>query len=309
MKHIYLVIVLILSVHFINAQETATYTHYHLFPVFINPAAAGMHEQHEFVFNFRNRWSAFEGAPKNISLLYNGLVTDRIGLGGRLYSERIGQLRKVQGQVDYAYKFNLQDYIMSIGLSTAIQQFRIASITDDPFINISDPLLNEALDGSLLFDASVGIFGQYQESFYFGVSFPNLIRSRLADIEGEDDTIEDDEFNYTVLIGYRFPVKGYNFNVEPSLLIQNVRYVPFQLDLNLKLSFLEEQLIGGISYSISEENRFGVLIGTRINALRLYYSYDVSFGDFQNYNNGSHEFTVNYRLAKAQPSAEAEMAK
>jgi hypothetical protein len=86
--------------------------------------------------------------------------------------------------------------------------------------------------------------------------------------------------------------------IEPSLTIKNLRYSPFLIDANIKLSFLDEQLVGGLGYTIGDNSRAALLLGTRINDLRVYYSYDVSLGDFQQYNNGSHELTLVYRLAK-----------
>lgn len=67
---------------------------------------------------------------------------------------------------------------------------------------------------------------------------------------------------------------------------------------NLKFSFLDEQLVGGLGYAFGEhdESYASLLLGTRINALRLYYSYDVNLGDFQKYNNGTHELTLVYRI-------------
>lgn len=93
-------------------------------------------------------------------------------------------------------------------------------------------------------------------------------------------------------------MKNYNFNVEPSITIKDLRYSSFGIDLNVKLSFLDEQLVGGLGYTLGEndQSRATLLLGTRVNALRFYYSYDVSLGDFQKYNNGSHELTLVYRM-------------
>ena len=284
-------------------QEAGVFTHYHLNPVLINPGATGFEGQHEFLFNYRNKWAAFEGAPNTFTFLYNGQVGERLGIGGQLLTEQIGKLRSFQAQANYAYQFTADAFNIGIGLSTGINQLRLASVSDDPFIDDTDQLLNEALDGVTLFDASFGIYGEYDESFFFGLSFPNLVRTRLAEIQGDIDD-PNSEFNYAFLFGYRFDVEKHNFTVEPSIAVKNVRRVPFHVDVNLKVSFLEEQLVGGITYSLGEENRFGVLIGTRVDRMRFFYSYDVGFGEFQNYNNGSHELTINYllpRKAEASP--------
>jgi type IX secretion system PorP/SprF family membrane protein len=287
---------MIVMVAALRAQEPGVYTQYHLNPVLLNPGATGQSGDHEFLFNYRNQWASFDGAARDFTFMYHGLLGSRIGLGGQLYAEKIGRFRSFQGTASYAYHIISDAYNIGIGLTTGIQQLQLSS-EFDPFIDDSDALLNEALDGVILFDASFGVYGEYNDALFFGVSFPNLVRSRIADIEGD---IEDpnEEFNFAGLIGYRFHVKNYNFFVEPSLAVKNIRRVPFHVDLNMKLSFLDEQLVGGVTYSLGDEGRLGVILGTRIDALRLFYGYDVSFGEFQDFNNGSHELTIQYRLKK-----------
>ncbi|MDX1408443.1 MAG: type IX secretion system membrane protein PorP/SprF, partial [Saprospiraceae bacterium] len=74
-----------------TSQEAGVFTHYHLNPVLLNPGATGFEQQHEFLFNYRNKWAAFDGAPKTFTLLYNGPAGDRQGIGGQLLTERIGK--------------------------------------------------------------------------------------------------------------------------------------------------------------------------------------------------------------------------
>ncbi|HLF64337.1 MAG TPA: PorP/SprF family type IX secretion system membrane protein [Saprospiraceae bacterium] len=278
------------------SQEPGVYTQYHLNPVLLNPGATGHSGAHEFLFNYRNKWASFDGAARDFTFMYHGAVGDRIGLGGQLYTERIGRFRSFQGTASYAYRIVSDSYNVGIGITTGIQQLRLSS-EFDPFLDDTDALLNEALDGVLLFDASFGVYGEYEDALYFGVSFPNLVRSRISEIQGDEED-PNEEFNYAALIGYRFKIKNYNFVVEPSLAVKNIRRVPFHIDLNLKLSFLDEQLVGGVTYSLGDESRCGVLLGTRIDALKLFYGYDVSFGEFQDFNSGSHELTIQYNLPK-----------
>jgi type IX secretion system PorP/SprF family membrane protein len=278
-----------------QAQEAGVYTHYHLNPVLLNPGATGFDADHTFLASYRNRWAAFDGSPKTFTFMYHGQVADRMGIGGQLFAERIGEYRSFQAQASYAYQFDVDMFHVGIGLSTGFQQLRLSSVSDDPLIDQTDEVLNEALDGVTLFDASFGIYGEHADGLLFGVSFPNLVRSRLADITGD---IEDpnEEFNYAVLLGYRIEIPNHDFTVEPSIAVKNIRRVPFHVDLNLVMTFLDEQLTGGITYSVGEESGFGVLIGTRVDRLQFAYSYDVSFGDLQKHNNGSHELTISYRL-------------
>ena len=295
-KLLYIIVCVFFSLS-LKAQEPAIFTHYHLNPVLINPGATAAHDNHMFLANYRSKWSAFPGAPKTFTFSYDGAMTDRLGLGAQVLSDQIGANRILQFQLNYAYKFEVDLYHIGIGLSTGIQNFKLVDVANDPFLDPTDILLAEGMDGVQFFDGSFGIYGDYDERFVFGLSLPNVIRTRINDIQGD---IEDDQndFNYMLYLGYRFDVANYNFTVEPSILVKNVRYVPFQTDINLKMSFLDDQLIGGLTYSFGAGNRLGFLIGTRIDDLRLHYSYDVNFGEFQQYNNGSHEFSISYMLFK-----------
>jgi hypothetical protein len=132
-----------------------------------------------------------------------------------------------------------------------------------------------------------------------------MIRARIDEV----DFVPDDNsfFQYfTFLMGYRFDVSGYDIKLEPSVFMKRLDNIDFQVDMNLKASFLQDQLIGGISYSTGAGDRFGFLIGTQLKAFKLYYSYDVSFEPLQDYANGSHEVTLGFRWPKRMVSEDIE---
>ena len=306
MRKIYFIICLFSFIFFneIKAQEAAIFTQYHINPVLINPGYTGFNSSHNFLANYRGKWSAFPGAPKTFTLIYDGEITDRLGLGGQILSDRIGANNVLQFQLNYAYKFKADLLDMGIGLSTGLQSFKLVDVINNPLIEPGDILVAEGLDGVQYFDASFGLYGSYDESFQFGLSFPNLVRSRITDIQGDIDN-QDDAFGFILYLGYKHEVTNYNFTIEPSLLVRQVRTVPFHADINVKFSFLEDQLIGGLTYGLGSEGRIGFLLGTRINDLRLYYSYDINLGPLQQYNNGSHEFSIGYRIARSGSADEA----
>jgi len=296
-----------ISTQRVHAQEAGYFSHHYFLPVLINPGATGFYGDHELLAGYRSNYSDFPDAPKTFTALYNGSFADKIGLGLQVTSDKVGVSNLLEGQLSYAYRFNIDDVVLSIGLSTALQTYNLSDVRDDPNVNQDDILLGEAIDGYTLFDGSAGIYGEANKKFFFGLSFPNLIKNRLTDIEGDINLPEFDVFSYAALVGYRFNIDNYNFIVEPSLTIADLRYSSFFINGNVRFSFLDEQLVGGIGYTFGEndESNASLLLGTRINALRLFYSYNVSLGDFQQYNNGSHELTLVYRIPahKAAPPA------
>lgn len=280
----------------INGQEAGYFNHQYILPVLINPAATGFNGGHEIMAAYKHNYSDFDGAPRTFTALYHGSFADKVGLGIQLLTDQVGVSRLFHGQINYAYRLTFSSAKISFGLSTGLQNFKVTDTQNDPLLDPDDPLLNEAEDGYLLFDGSAGFYGEVDEKFIFGVSFPNVVKQRIEEISG--DSVIDDlkSFPYAIQVGYRHHVKNYNFTVEPSITVKDLRYSPFLVDLNLKLSFLEEQLVGGLGYSIGDNSRVALLLGTRLDNLKFFYSYDVSLGDFQQHNNGSHELTMVFKL-------------
>jgi len=288
-------VVFLLCFQVMNAQDQGIYTQYMINPVLINPAATGFNDQHEVFFNYRNQWSSTEGAPRNYTVSYNGRVYDNVGIGLMANAETFGALNRYRALLSYAYQIQSDKFNLGIGLSTEYHQFSLTGGTLlNPLLSFDDPVLQEAADGLRFFDVSFGIFGDIKDNFIFGLSLPNLVRARIDEPAFDSET-ESTSFRYfTLLTGYKFVVEDYDINVYPSIVVKRVFMGPEDVhaDLNLLVSFLDDQLTGGLSYQVGGSKRLGFLIGTKINGFNLYYSYDASFNPFQNYTSGSHELTV-----------------
>ena len=70
------------------------------------------------------------------------------------------------------------------------------------------------------------------------------------------------------------------------------------MDLNVKAGFLDEKLIGGLTYRMGDGGAVAFLVGTKYKSLQFYYSYDAFMGDFQQYNSGSHEITLGLKFCR-----------
>lgn len=296
------------SVQSANAQEPGYFNHQYIQPVLINPGATGFHGNHQIMAGYKHKWSAFPDAPRTFTALYHGSFADKVGLGLQLLSDKIGVNQLFHAQLNYSYRFQLDNAVIGVGLSTGIQNYRVNGIEDDVLLDFSDELLAEGMDGFLLFDGSAGIYGEINNKLLFGISFPNVVKQRIAEINGDVELKDLKSLPYAIFLGYRYNVQNYNFVVEPSITVKDLRYSPFLVDLNVKLSFLDEQLVGGLGYTLGDNSRASLLLGTRVNTLRFYYSYDVSMGDFQEFNNGSHElslvFTLPQKPAAPPPAAQ-----
>ena len=80
--------------------------------------------------------------------------------------------------------------------------------------------------------------------------------------------------------------------------MRQFRDTPYQIDMNVQARFLEDKLIAGLTYRPNSKGSAVFLIGSKFKQFQFFYSYDVSFSNFQQYNGGSHEISVACSLAR-----------
>lgn len=299
MKNLLLLIVGVLCFHFGNAQEqAAVFSQYHLSPILLTPAVAGFNDVHQIQMNVRSQWTGFPGSPKTYSVGYNGGIGKTLGVGVGLLSENIGNQSRVRLQLNYAFRYRLRDVKMALGFSTEFHTIKLAdSVKENAFYEEGDLRIDEAIEGDRIFDAALGFWGTYKDATHIGLTFPNLVVARIGDIQSGDP--QGSLFKFVIFnIGHEFDVDEYNFKLEPSLMIRRVKDVPFQVDFNLVGAFLDEKLVAGLSYRTGIGGEIGILLGTRIDSFKLYYSYGLSFQRFQQYSSGTHEVMVAFDFAK-----------
>lgn len=281
--------------------ERSIFSHHYLHPVLVNPGATGFNDQHQLLFNYRNSWATFDASPKTMTFSYNGPMGNRIGFGALFMRDDFAALETTKGQLAISYSIAGPMNKVGFGLTTEFIQHRLSGDQlSNPLLDSNDDIILRALDGSQHFDASFGIYGLYDNRIIYGLTFPSLVSAKVSEDAG-NVTEPDRKFGYIINLGYHFDVEGYDIEIEPSILIKEIMFVPFHVDLNLKMEFLENKLTGGLSYTVGADKRFGFLIGSRVNQFGFYYSYNVSFHDFQQYNNGSHEISLKLDLKKREP--------
>ncbi|MFK7775976.1 MAG: PorP/SprF family type IX secretion system membrane protein [Saprospiraceae bacterium] len=281
-----------------NAQYEAIFSHYQVNKLLINPATAGFdQENHNLFMNVRNQWSGFTGAPESYSLSYNGPIGKSLGLGALVFTEKVAAFTRYRMQLSYAFRYDINQTKLGFGMSTEFNRTRLDnSILNDPLYDNGDQIIEDGVDGYRNFDASFGAYLELPEGTFFGLSMPNLINNKLDEIAGESS---GGLFNYYLFnAGHRFAIDEKKITIEPSILIKKVRTVPFLMDLNVKAGFLDEKLIAGLTYRMGDGGALAFLVGTKYKSLQFYYSYDAFMGDFQQYNSGSHEITIAYKIKR-----------
>lgn len=310
MKNLIILLVLICTAYGAHAQQDETiFKHYYLNHTLVNPAASGLGDGHEIRLNVRNQFAGFPGAPQTYSVGYNGPLGKTFGLGVNILTENIASLSRYRIQMAYAFRHTTDNLKLNIGFSTEFHQMRIPQGAGaNPLFDAGDVLLADAVDGLMLFDATLGVYGRFKENTFFSLAVPNLIRARLDNVSPNNQEPAGFLQFFMLMGGHKFDLTNSSVSIEPSMMITKVMDVPVIIDANLKASFLNEKLSAGVTFRTGPSTSVGFMLGTKVNAAQVYYSYDSHMGPLSNYNQGSHEISLGFSFGgnKTAPVKEIE---
>ncbi|MBI5914866.1 MAG: PorP/SprF family type IX secretion system membrane protein [Bacteroidetes bacterium] len=280
-----------------SQEQAAVFSHYHISPILISPAVAGFYENHQIQMNIRSQWTGFTDAPQSYGIGYNGPIGKTLGIGVGVMSENLGNMTNTRFQLNYAFRYELKNVKFAAGFSTEFITKRLAgSVLDNPLLStVPDETIMDAIDGNKIFDASLGFWGTFKKNTFIGITFPNLVVTKIGEIETGKS---EGAFKYSILhVGHEFDIEPYNFKLRPSLMVRKLKDTPLQVDFNMLGSFINDKLIAGVSVRTGLGGATGILLGTNIDVFRLYYSYDLTFQKVQQYNGGTHEITIAFSFA------------
>jgi type IX secretion system PorP/SprF family membrane protein len=275
------------------AQQDPMFTQYMTNPLTINPAISGTRDVKNLSLVYRQQWVGIEGAPKTISLAYNGpYKTTKVGLGANLIHDRIGPVIQTGLYLDYAYHLLLNEekqYNLSLGIMGGFNYYKFDLLS----LSVYEPDDNIAPDGKdqkFLPNFGVGLF-YYTPKFFFGSSVPKLLRNSFSG-SSTDLTIEDrEERHFFVMTGYIFDITN-NIKLKPASIGRFVNGAPVSLDLTGTV-ILYDKVWLGLTYRLG--NALGGIARWQINPkLHLGYSFDYATSRLRQYNSGTHEIFISY---------------
>lgn len=296
MKKFFILFILAVSALAAQAQEqAAVFDHYTVAPILMTPAVAGFDGKHNIQMNLKSAWVGFPGSAKTYGIQYHGPIGKILGLGAGVLSETIGNTTLTRFQLNYAARFEINDIAkLGVGFSTDFYRKRLArSVLASDLYDEGDVRVEDAVDGENIFDAALGFWGTFNDQTYIGLTFPNLVVAKIGDIETQS---QSNTFLKSIIfnLGHKFEVSGSNLTLEPSLMIRKLLDVPIQAHFNIIGGFMDEQLLAGLSFQAGTGGAMGLLLGTKVDVFKVYYSYGLGFSNFQQYSNGSHEITVGF---------------
>jgi type IX secretion system PorP/SprF family membrane protein len=330
MKRIILIVGLISSVVFANAQAKSSYTQYILNNYILNPALAGIENYTDIKISSRNQWTGINGAPVTTYVSvqkpigksdYNTSATSNAvpgenprgkeywrdytapdahhGIGLVAMSDRAGYINRWNISASYAYHKPLGiKTTLAAGFNLGVSGINLdrtkATFADD---GVTDLALGLSISDTRKIKAEVGAgLWLYSARYFVGISVLNII-------PGKAKFTSADKFgtyftpNYFATAGYRFSV-GEDFTFIPSVMVQYWEPQLLGGHANAKLQYLDKAWVGG-SYRYADFlSGYSAMAGYNFsNTFNIGYSYEVATNSrLRTYTGNTHEFILGFTI-------------
>jgi type IX secretion system PorP/SprF family membrane protein len=278
------------------AQQLPQYSQYMFNKIAYNPGYAGAGNGICVGGLIRQQWVGFketddEGnssivAPETYVVSINAPVRAlRGGLGATIIQDKIAFQNNITLNLMYAYQTTLGAGDLGIGVQLSLLNKTIDFTKYNPPTTTDDPLLNEAEQSDMIFDAGIGIYYRVPDNYYLGLSVLQLLESETA----PDATSTKLKRQINLIGGYEFSLPNTpEIDVLPSLMIKTDGS-SVQYDLTALLRF-KNQFWGGVSYRY--QDAIAIILGMEYKNFNIGYSYDINTSAIGSY--GSHEIRVGY---------------
>jgi type IX secretion system PorP/SprF family membrane protein len=282
----------------------------------INPACAGAEGYTAVNLTARDQWVGLPGSPStyaisaNMRILKNGnganntrnkfkRKSGRVGLGGYIFSDKVGLVTTTGVQFTYAYHISLNKSQLSFGLASSIYQYKI----DKSEITLSGSQYDNLVDNSsltmLIPDFQVGMAYMYKGA-YVGLSVQDLLQSSLrfstsflTDLGGNYQPSVPLQLyrTYNAIGYYLFEITNV-YAIEPAFWFKIDQTGAKQIDLSARLYYLEDYW-GGLSYRTGALGGSIIFMGgIRYQRYFFGYAFDYTMSAIMKSTYGSHEFMI-----------------
>ena len=267
----------------------------------INPAYTGSREALSFFLIGRRQWFGIPGAPISAAFsVHSPLPNNKHAFGGTVINDQISYIGQTWVNVSYAYRMELGNGKLALGLQGTFFNYRINWAKAD-VIDETDAI--PITYGSTLFLPNAGVGAYYStQKWYAGISVPNLLLNtlvsgasvvRITNPKDNDQALHKRHLFLTG--GYVFDLNQ-DFQIKPSFLMKWVNAAPVEFDVNLNFYYEKKY---GFGFSYRSLDGMVVMADWQVNdQFRIGYAYDFPFTrlGLGGFTSGSHELMLWYDL-------------
>jgi type IX secretion system PorP/SprF family membrane protein len=270
-----------------------------------NPGYAGIYDLLAINLTARQSWFGLPGAPAFININGHAPFENQRHSWGWVYQhERWGALSGNMLHGNYAYKMELSQGILSLGLQLGILHHLVdwGRIREGHIADLDDPTLGDNYRHDVKFDAN---FGAYflAENWYAGLSTMHLTQPRYG-IHTFEETQEEwysqMRTQFHLMGGYNYEI-GFDWSLRPEVVMRYVHTTPVLVNAGLHVFY--ENIYGvGLNFVTGQRTinfNFRANLG---DYFRIGYSYGIIYGVLRPHQRGSHEISLGYSRPLWQPA-------
>ncbi|HBE42519.1 MAG TPA: hypothetical protein DDW27_15220 [Bacteroidales bacterium] len=303
----------------VHSQQVPMYSQYIMNGYLVNPSLAGRDGYSTVTLTAREQWIGLAQNPATYAasfqtrILRNSYISksttvrkklvrpskgSRVGVGGYVFNDNNGIMRRTGLQAIYAYHINLgrsDGFQRNLSFGLALSAYQFAVNTDNLIYDTDDPLLNTYDRSVFIPDFNFGT--SYATSrYYVGFAMTNLFRGSLlfSDVK---DSKRTELGHYYLTGGIKFPVAA-DWTIEPSAYIKSsdLIFKSIQMDLTTRV-YYKEDYWAGLSWRTNDA--VILLVGLKYDRFYFAYAFDFTLTDIRRQSAGTHELTLALKFGES----------
>ena len=307
-----LIIVLLLSIYTVAAQQDPNFIFYRYNMNLINPAYAGADATEnegivekgltnnvyktntaELGININSQWTGVSGAPETQSVFFSTGLGEKLGIGVSIINDKtfIENQTTITADISYHISLSLNTKLF-FGIKAGGNNYSANLEGLTTFGITSDASLNNI---SGRFNPNLGA-GFYLRSHKYFVAFsiPNLLTSERLRQEDGIARLGESRNHIHLATGYDIPITK-KIIFKPSVLATYVDAAPLNLNLTGVFRF-SNGFETGLNYAL-DQGIGGLVLFTGIDWIDIGYGYEASNqNQIQEVANGTHEVFMRFKI-------------
>lgn len=320
LKRILPVIVMGLYCGLAAAQQVPMYSQYIMNGFLVNPSFAGRDGYTSVNLTVREQWVGMAGAPGTFAasfqtrILKNSYISKstsvrkklvkptkggKVGLGGYIFNDENGAMRRTGFHAAYAYHIPLgqtMGYPNDLALGLSLSAYQFAVNTQGLILDMGDPLLDSYDRRVFIPDFNFGA-SFTTAKYYAGIAMTNLLRGSLL-FADSSQTKRKELGNFFITGGVKVPITS-DWILEPSGYIRasDMLFKSIQMDVTARM-YYKENIWAGVSFRTS--NAIIALFGFKYDRFYFAYASDFALTDIRKANTlGTHEITLAVKFGES----------
>ncbi len=302
------------------AQQVPMYSQYIMNGFLVNPSFAGQEGYTAFNLTVREQWVGLPQAPSTYALSFQTRILKdsyiskatvvrrklvrptrggRVGLGGYVFNDQNGIMRRTGIQAHYAYHIPMgqtSDFNNNLSFGLALTAYQYAIDTDGLIYDYNDPYLNNYDRSVFIPDFNFGV-SYSTPRYYVGFAMTNLMRGSVLFTSGSASNMRSELGHYFLTGGFKIRLGG-NWDLAPSgyLKMSDMLLESLQADLTTRL-FYRDDYWAGVSYRTNDA--VIMMIGLKYDRFWFAYAFDFTLTDIRSQSLGSHELTLALKFGES----------